>query len=206
MRLHRPSSVAILVAALVMPIAACGNGVTASSNIDYSGVYYLAGTRQVVVCSPQPLPAALLADTTRYVPISPRPSQVTSRLRVRQSEAGYTIVSLDSTGHVIVPVGISDMVDSTVGFGAVVRRLVSSRMEGPREGGHTFAVSDSTRVYLFFSPVVSIPPKSGQAALQGAAINTSGSETFTFRDGGPRGAVFTTCVVDEDLSGSRTGS
>jgi len=87
--------------------------------------------------------------------------------------------------------------EKTTGLGVLVRSTF--RTEGPRTGGHNFAVAETRIDSVTFVPQFETAPGNQiQYALFG-----HGSVTLTFRDNGVSGLAFTTCTFTENLSGAK---
>jgi len=78
----------------------------------------------------------------------------------------------------------------------------STQDEATRIGNHTFSVAEVATLSGEFTPLVQTAPGTGLEV----DLLARGTQTFTFHDGGPAGAVFTTCIVADSIAGGKTSN
>jgi hypothetical protein len=190
----RPRRVMLIQAGVVIVLSGCSSTQPTDSGNPIQGRYLATWTESAAVCAPQPLPPAQ-GGTSQYaqVPSVTTASQVTLQIDV----VGSTIrLAPTST----VTDSMSSLIwQGTVLYDSAAVANMTTRTEGPRLGGHTFFVEANHVATGRFYPAIQSPPGNGVQVSMSAA----GADTFTFRDGGPTGTVFTTCVVPETVTAEK---
>lgn len=167
-----------------------------------SGVYRITDTRSTSSCSPEELPSSALGDSTRYIRLGSALGSRSSLLDIEQSGGILSVTPVDSNQHLAGGAPIHGTVAGTVGSLVVV---ISLRMEGPRRGGHRFAVLEKGGGTIRFGSVITTPTRRDQrAGATGMFLHLVESDTFYFRERNVSGPVFTTCVVASTVAASRT--
>ena len=187
-------SVMLIQVGALMVVSGCASTQPADPPNPVQGRYLATWTESAAVCAPQPLPEPQSA-TSQY-------AQVPSVTTVSQ-----VTVQVDITGSTLrlAPTStIADSMSSLIWRGTILDDTaavsnVTTRTEGLRAGGHTFLVVANNLATTKFLPLIQTPPGSNVEVSMSAA----GADTFTFRDGGPAGTIFTTCVVPETITGAK---
>lgn len=167
--------------AALLAVAACGGDASTASRADWSGRYRGPQVNQPGSCA-QPLPAPATSATS-YVelPTSQQPFEIgVEVVRSNADARRYVVTPLDTpTGSPVPGLGFTLQVE---GDGAQTSTRTITWMEGAREGNHTFHVTQH------FSGTGRFERSGGETTLTNA-----GTFTFTLREGGAAGPVFTTC-------------
>lgn len=201
--MHRSEKRTIrIVASLSMALGACREG-TAPMSPSFSGDYTVSVARFPAACTPQSLPEPVSTDTSQYADVPTRRTLTDAAFRVNVVNSSISIAGLDDNGR---PDPMRTSAGTIVGdipaATSVTSRSVPSRREGLRQGDHTFYVSESlTDSTQFIAVVASLPPSHGDGIQ--ANEFSSGTDVLVFRDGGPSGPIFTSCVVSDSTSGTR---
>jgi virulence-associated protein VagC len=176
---------------------ACSGGGTAPIGTDFSGVYTVSVKAHQAVCHPNALPSPALSDTTRYVRLPSDFELTSAKVVVAQMGSQISISPVDSLGQPQSILSLVGTIDQTNNE-SLTMRTAPSHIEGLREGGHTFAVTESTQAITKFQPLIGTP----DGGTVGAAEQTVSTDSFVFRDG-LDGPVFATCVAVDTTSGAR---
>lgn len=165
---------------------------------DIEGDWINNGLRHQLPCVPSALPAAIDADSSRYVQIPGSSFSLSEGARITQAGRQLTVVPLDALGREQTAHALQGSID---GLGeSVVSGSWELLVEGPREGGHTFQVSETVVDSGRYSRDILLPPGKGPGE---ASRQASIWRTFVFRDGGSAGPIYTTCVVADTIIGRR---
>jgi hypothetical protein len=184
-------------AAALPTLAACGDGGDdggpAAAGTNYSGLYRGTVVNAPGGCAPTPLPAPLLADSTRYLAagfLAPGASRGANR--VAHAGTQLRVTPTDTAGNDPGPPFVGTIADDG---SFLVDRSVALGAEGPREGGRTFFVEQAATVQGRFTTAA------------GAMRHTAaGNIAYRFRDGGPTGAIVVTCSYAFTADFARVGS
>lgn len=179
----------------LLAIASCSE-TTAPPLSDLSGVWSILGRSGQASCSPSPLPAPIESDTNLYVQLPPPSESLTGQFRLSQNGGELAMTRIDAQGHPQSEFTLTGSID-TWGGSSQSSGSWPLRVEGPREGGHLFQVSESVVDKSHFFRDVLLP----NGALGNAGRMSTINRTFVFRDGGASGPVFTTCLVADTVSG-----
>lgn len=185
-----------LLMSLIMAVS-CGSSQSDASGSSIDGQYVVSWIRSAVSCSPQPLPAPLLGDTSQYAAVSLSRDSLQTSAAVALTGAFVSIVPGSSSGGSLSSLALSGPIDPPSLLGAVSRTV--SRTEGPRAGSHTFFVVESAEDSVWFTPAPELPP--GNRIEVNFTAHGTGSALF--RDGSPSGSVFTTCTFLDTLVGTK---
>lgn len=163
---------------------------------DLTGIWSVLGQRSAGTCSPSSLPDPIDSNTNLYVQIPNLPESLTGQFRLSQAGGELTLTPVDAQGNLQSDLSLKGSIDTWTGSSQSSGSW-SLAVEGPRQGGHTFQVSESaTDKSLFFADVL---------LANGAAGNfgrmSTISRTFVFRDSGMSGPIFTTCFVADTVTG-----
>ncbi len=204
-RVHRGATSRALASLMLFGGVACTTGVNAPKTTDFSGTYQVDASLQAISCSPQDLPTALSTDSAQYVQMPPAPP-VSSQVLVQEAGSDLAIVPLDSNGNPQVAFWLRGSLDLATATGSL-SRTATPFTEGPRQGGHTFYVSETVEATARFRPLIGTPAGGTPGGtVVGAAEQTTSADVFIFRDGGANGTIFTTCVVSDTTSATRGAS
>lgn len=165
-----------------------------ASNV--SGIYAVLDEGFGSVCEPAALPAPLSADTSQYVHLVPDAVVSAHTVVFRQSGSQLTMAALGASGQASAGDALAGVINTQTRV-ATLSRQDSSTMEGPRKGGHEFYVTHASDATTIFTPEIGTP--SGHVV--GMSETMVGQDTFAFHEGGKSGAVYTTCVVSDTLTG-----
>ena len=160
---------------------------------DFSGTYTVSWTRSSAACSPRALPAPLDPDTTMYAQMPLDSTTSAADVEVHQSAAALMALTFGGFNDADT---VSVLRGTLSNESFAVLAGVRMRTEGPRSGGHTFVVLDSTSDTTKFLPLITFSP-----IPQRTEVDAHGSQTLTFRDTGSATGVFTTCRFTETLTG-----
>jgi hypothetical protein len=176
--------------ALILSVGICGcaSGDATGPALNFSGVYSLAQVAQAATCSPQALPAATSATVSLYQQFLP-PGSTQVQNTIVHNGTSFNVIPMPG-GQPQASITLTGTI--TNNGDTSVLRAGTFGTEGPRQGGHTFFVTGTTMGIGHM--------QSNGTVLQLSATYTN---TFTFRDGGDTGTVFTTCVFIHTHSGSR---
>ena len=122
-------------------------------------------------------------------------SKKASTMDVRQTDSNVSLVVHPSDG---VGSQTLELSGTLLEQHAIVARS-GTRVEGLRDGGHTFWVSSQTVDTAEFVLLIATPPVEANQR----EVTVRGGETLTFRETNESGTVFTTCVVGEAITGVR---
>lgn len=160
------------------------------------GRYLRVSVSSALTCSPASLPAPSSSDASQYIRTPVLNQTDTAVFDVRQSGDSLYETPINSAGQMDTAHEFVGVVD---GNGSFTSHASSHLTEGARAGGHTFDVTGiSTSTGLYMSLKLLLPGNDSQIALS-AATSTS----YTFREGGPGGPIFTVCSVSGTVNGSR---
>lgn len=187
----------VFASGVLLLLASCTDSTTASSRTDLEGVYTLSLTRARAICSPLALPDAIVADTSQYASIPTVQSASIAKIRVQLDGTKITIAPLGAQGQIMTSFSATGTIDSN--GRSETMRIGTPRLESLRQGGHTFYVTESELTSTYFMKLPQLPPGNGVDVQESSA----GTQTFTFRDGGATGAIFTTCAISFSSSGAR---
>lgn len=189
----------LIVMSLALTLLACGASDT-SGLLDgnFSGIYSVTESRSQARCAPLDLPPPVSTDTAQYIQPPSASSVASFNLRIDQRGASISMTPLDAAGKLESSRALTGSVDMATRVASTSRSL--SRMEGLRQNGHSFTATETMTASSAFLLAIGTP--SGEAT--GALDQTFGVDTYVFRDGGPSGPIFTTCVVADTISGGST--
>jgi hypothetical protein len=141
------------------------------------------------------LPNPVIADTSQYVSL---PSDLLASVMIMVSQTGSQIMitPVDSMGRAQSTLALSGTIDPSDAESITTR--TGSRLEGLRDGNHTFAVTESVVAVSLFQALIGTPG----GGIVGAAEQTISTDSLIFRDG-VGGPVFTTCVATDTTDGAR---
>jgi hypothetical protein len=180
-------------------VACSGSGQSSGANV--SGVYSISDVRSTSSCSPEQLPRSLRDDSSQYVHLALPVGLPSSLVNVEESRGTLSLTPLDRNRHPIAA-ALHGTITGTVG---VLERAAAPRLEGPREGGYTFYVSERGAGTIRFGSLIGTPRTPGEGAVAtGMFAQLVQSDTFSFHVGKVDGAIFTTCVVAGTVAANRT--
>jgi len=190
-RPHRSVRLAVVAAALV--VTACGSTEPAEAGID--GQYPAFWTRANAICSPQELPPPLTGDTSEFdqVPVNSRMTLTMQLVQTGDSVAIYPAAGSSADQKTLTLHGLSPAGSFLLSLDRTLNRT-----EAPRVGGHTFSVTETLADSGTLLSTRTIPD--GHIITD---FSVRGLETAVFRDNGPMGPVFTTCVAADTIVGER---
>ena len=163
--------------------------------VSVQGRYAVTVTRTASLCAPQQLPSPI-ADTAQYVQVPTQGSSAQIVFQVVVTDSMISVVPTSSDGTALSALALSGLYSPVE---PVVLRLTSNKTEGLRADGRAYFVTESNADTAQFSQPVETPPGNRAESY----FSSHGSVTIVFREGGPSGTVYTTCVYSETLSGAR---
>lgn len=174
-------------------LVGCGNSTAPTDSID--GTYLLQWTGHAAICAPATLPAPAGSETSRYIVPPARDSSRLIQLAVTRTDTSVWLTMASASGE---PDEAGPFVQTPATGSGVAMRTRGPITEGLRVGNLTFSATELTRFDFHIGSVFLLPPGGSQSI-----VHIVSSTTYTFRDGGPAGPIFTSCVAHDTASGSR---
>jgi hypothetical protein len=174
----------------------CHEGATETvGTVSNTGRYAVSWSRGAASCAPLALPAAVNASPGDYASIPAAAYSIQTSGEIDGANPNLSLRLTDASGFPLVTLDgqFSSANEPTVFAGE------TSRVEGPRVGGHSFTAVEARSDTLLFEYLVETPPGHRiEVDFSGGGVTT-----IAFRDGGPSGAVYTTCKYVDTLTGSQ---
>jgi hypothetical protein len=158
------------------------------------GAYTVTWIRSAASCAPQALPSAMIADTTQYAAI---PNGSATYQLAAQTQLNASVVSIVPQNAAGAPISAFTLSGTLLWNDSAYLSRSSTLNEGPRAGGHTFVVTETSADSGEFISIV------GFGAPVAVLLTARGRTTFAFHDGGVSGPVFTTCAVADTVKGQK---
>jgi len=174
-------------------LVGCGNSTAPTDSID--GTYVLQWTGHAAICAPATLPAPAGSEASRYFVPPARDSSRLIQLAVTRTDTAILLTIVSASGG---PDDAGPYVQTSATGPGVAMRTRGPISEGPRVGNHTFSATETTRFDFHIGSLFLLPPGGSQSN-----VHIVSSTTYTFRDGGPAGPIFTSCVAHDTADGSR---
>jgi hypothetical protein len=185
----------VLIVTACVAFVGCSSESTSPLNTSMSGQYIMDWSRSAATCAPNPLPVPQGGDTSAYARVSAAPLKFSLSMDAIDADSTITL-----SPKVLTPSALR--LQGTFGSSRVSAtfRRNGAQTEGLRAGGHTFFVTEEATDSAIFVALVQMPP----ATQLFVSFAAKGFGTATFRDNGPAGAVYTTCVFAETINGARS--